>query len=246
MKRIILTICILIGTSIVHAQDSTLKHINVSARVEVTAKADRAVFSFTIEGTGSTLRMAVDTAKERISSITEGLMQIGLTEKNFSTSHFGSHETKSTKAFIFSETGYKTSVTVTVNIDDLSLLEEAILYLSEVKPDDFSGINFVLHDYEQIKMNALEKAITKAKQKADLVAKIMGAELGELIYFKENTYDNNLRNFRGSRTPSHFNANVSFDNLGSAMDEGGVFFSPDRKIITSVETIIAVKGISSN
>ncbi|MCP4581219.1 MAG: SIMPL domain-containing protein [candidate division Zixibacteria bacterium] len=241
MKRVILIICFLICTSTVHAQNSTLKHINVRAQVEVTAKADRAVFSFTIEGTGSTLRMAVDAAKERISSITEGLMQIGLTENNFSTSHFGSRETKSKKAFIFTETGYKTSITVNVNIDNLSLLEEAILYLSEVKPDFFPRINFVLHNYEQLKINALEKAITKAKQKADLIAKIMNAELGKLLYFKESTHDSNQR----SRI-SNMSSNMSYDFANSQTGGGGVFFSPDHKIILSVDAIIAVKGTSNN
>ena len=243
MKRIILIICLLFGTSIAYAQNPDLRYINVAAEVEVTAKADRAIFSFTIEGTGSTLRMAIDDAKKRVSSITDGLMQIGLTEKNFSTSHFGSGETKGKKAFIFSKTGYKTSITVTVNIDNLNLLEEAILYLGDVKPDDISGIDFILHDYEQIKINALEKAITKAKQKADLIAKIMGAELGELIYFKENTHANNPESYRGSRGP--FNANLLIDNLEPATDGGGVFFSPDRKIFVSVEAIIAVKGSSN-
>ena len=240
MKRIILTICFLICTSIVYAHDSTVSHIDVNAEVEVTAKADRAVFSFTIEGTGSTLRMAVEDAKNSISSITDGLMQIGLTEKNFSTSRFYSGEKKGKKAFIFSKTGYETSITVTINIDNLSLLEETILYLSEANPDNLSGINFVLHDYEQIKMDALEKAITKAKQKADLIAKIMGAELGELIYFKENTRDNNQRSSR----VGPFNASYELADFNT--DVGRVFFSPDRKISVSVKAIIAVKGSVSN
>jgi len=240
MKRVSLIICLLFCASIVYAQNPNSRNINVTAEVEVTAKADRAVFSFTIEGTGSTLRMAVDDAKKRVSSITDGLMRIGLTEKNFSTSHFYSGETKDTKAFIFSKTGYKTSIAVTVNIDNLSLLDEAILYLSEAKPDGISGIDFVLHDYEQIKIDALEKAITKAKQKADLIAKIMGAELGDLIYFKENTRDNNQRGSRGSMS------NASYELADINTDGGSVFFSPDRKIFVSVEAIIAVKGSKSN
>lgn len=242
MKRIILVIFLLFCTSIVYAQDSTLKNIHVRGEVEVSAKADRAIFSFTVNGTGSTLRMAVDDAKKRISSITDGLKHIGLTDKNFSTSNFYSGEEKGKTALIFSKTDYKTSITVTVNVDSLPLLEEAILYLSDVKPDSFSGINFVLHDYEQIKMDALEKAITKAKQKADLIAKIMGAELGELIYFNENTRDNNQRSFG----PNPFNASYEYANAYYESDDiktegGSAFYSPDRKITVAVEAIIAVK-----
>ena len=242
MKRVIMVGILLMCAPFVQAQDSKLENIHVSGKVEVVAKADRAIFSFTVNGTGTTLRMAVNDAKQRTSEIIDGLKQIGLKDRNFSTTNFYSNEEKSKTALIFSKTDYKTGITVTVNVDSLPLLEEAVLYLSDVKPDNFSGINFVLQDYEQIKMDALEKAIAKAKQKADLIARIMGAELGELIYFNVNP---RLYNQRGSNV-SPFNA--SYQNINAYLgsdDEyaggSGAFYSPDRKLTVAVDAIIAVK-----
>jgi uncharacterized protein len=240
MKRVGWAIIILIITSMAYADNTPPCKLNIRAQVEVTAKADRAVFSFTIEGTGQTLRLAVEDAKNKVGTITGRLMQLGLTEKNLSTSNFYTDESIGKKAIILSKKEYKTNITVTVSLDDMSKLEEAILIVSDAQPDYLSGVDFVLHNIEELKMTATEKAIKKAKQKAGLVAEIMGVELGELVSFNENTNIGDYQRYKGSRDFSPFNASIDIaDNTASG---GSIFFSPDRKIVSSVEAVIAIKA----
>jgi uncharacterized protein YggE len=230
----------LIIASIAYAGDTTPCKLNVKGQVELNAKADRAVFSFTIEGTGPTLRVAVEEAKNRVSTITERLIQLGLTEKNLSTSHFHTDESIGRKAIVLSKKEYNTSITVTVNLDDFSLLEEAILIVSDAQPDEFSGVDFILHDIEELKMTAMEKALKKARQKADLIAEVMGVELEELISFTERTTIGESQRYRDGM--SFMNSNLSIDTQGAGGGGGSVFFSPDRKIVSYVEAVIAIKG----
>ncbi|MCP4581044.1 MAG: SIMPL domain-containing protein [candidate division Zixibacteria bacterium] len=240
MRRIVLVVCLSVFTSMAHADNVSQCKLNVKAQVEINAKADRAIFSFGIEGTGSTLRMAVGQAQNRISTITEGLKAIGLTESNFSTSHFRTDESIGRKAIILEKKEYKTSITITVSLDDFSLLEESILIVSDSEPDEFSGVKFILHDIEELKMTAMEKALKKARQKADLIAETMGVELEELISFTENTSIQDPQGHRGSRMPSAFN--MSIDMPGAGGGGGSVFFSPQRKIVSNVEATILIKG----
>jgi hypothetical protein len=125
-------------------------------------------------------------------------------------------------------------------LNDFGLLEEAILIVSDAEPEEFSGVKFILHDIEELKMTAMEKALRKARQKADLIAEIMGVELAELISFTENTSIRDMHEHRGSRTLLPFNAAIDIPGEGGS--SGSVFFSPERKIVSHVEATISIKG----
>jgi uncharacterized protein YggE len=54
--------------------------------------SDYATFNFSIRGTGSTLQMAVAEARSNVAKITQKLKEIGLEDKDLTTSYFHSGE----------------------------------------------------------------------------------------------------------------------------------------------------------
>jgi len=161
------------------------KCITVYGKVKVFAKADRTKVVFTIKGVGSNLKLAFDEAKIKMQNISSRLHEIGLSEKNISTSFFQSSENFGDKAFLSSKKDYRAIMTVTVVTDSLQLLEPIIIIISKGEVEKIINVSFELTNFFKLKKQGLEKAILKAKEKAETVAKQLGISYGNVIEIEE-------------------------------------------------------------
>ena len=71
------------------------------------------------------------------------------------------------------------------NIDNLDLLESAIITVSEQNVEKLSAINFELKDFEKEKMKIFELALVKAKEKAMLAKDKLDIERINVVYVNE-------------------------------------------------------------
>ena len=138
------------------AQENTDKYLNVFGKVKIFAKADRAKILFTIKGVGSSLKFAFDDAKIKMQSIFTIFNEIGLSEKNISTSFFESSENYGDKAFLSSKKDYRAIMTVTVASDNLELLEQIIIIISEGDVEKIKEVTFELNNFFELKKNGLD------------------------------------------------------------------------------------------
>ena len=242
MNKCFVVVFLFFLSAILFAQEFNKNSITVFGSAEVSIPADNATFSFEVEGEGSTLSQAVNTARQKVKDISDLLFKAGLTEKNLRTSFFHSGENIGNKAFLSSKRDFKAVITVLVNIDSLGLLENSIIKVSEAKPESISNINFSLKDYERYKMDALEKAILKAKEKANMLASKMDAKLGNILSVEE--IQGEPATFRGGRTyPNPFNVVYEIDGTtNQGINSSSGFYAQQAKITAIVKVVIEILG----
>lgn len=230
------------------------KRMTIAGSAEILARADTASFSFEVMGQGPNLFQAVDQARGKVSKISEALFKAGLKKENLRTSLFHSGENSGNKSFLSSEKDYQANLTVIVSLDDLNLLETAIITVSGAKPEKLSDISFSLKSYEKLRMEALEKAVLKAKEKATLLSQIMNFKLGDVIAIdaKESIAENNpgVRN----RHPASLSASNVVLKSKSAIGNtdghivseaaGAGFFARQFRITAKVTATIEILGNS--
>lgn len=180
MKRLFIILLAAAVLNSAFGQDKQTNQISVTGKAEILVRADRAVFSVNVTGFGSTLRGAVEQAKNKAVEISRKLLNLGLKESSLATSYFYSGENFGGKAFLSSAKDFKASITVNITIDTLQVLEEAILRLSESDIENISNITFNLKNFEEVKKKARLQAAEIAKEKASQLADRLNVKLGNL------------------------------------------------------------------
>jgi len=122
----LILVCLAVSSATADESEITPGHISVLGTAEVKAPADQAELYFSVTGFGSTLRQAVERAREKVMAISQDLLAIGLVKKNLRTSRFYSGENAGGKAFLSSKKDYQAVIAVLVTIDNLDLLEPVL------------------------------------------------------------------------------------------------------------------------
>lgn len=84
--------------------------------------------------------------------------------------------------------GYEVYQSVTLKIRDLEKIGDIIAKTTEKGANQVGGINFTIDDEYELKNEARELAIEKAKEKAELIAAQTGMKLGKIVGVYENSY----------------------------------------------------------
>lgn len=235
MKKAGLIIIITLG--ILTAEESQKNHIVVYGSIETQVPADNATFSFKIKGNGSSLEMAVNDAKKKVSEISQALFAFGLEEKNLRTSYFSGSASGFNVSFITTKRDYEVYITISVNLDDLSLLEKTIMTISKYKPERINDIRFRTISIEDHKSEALQKAILKANEKAQILATNTNSKLAKVLQIEEIIdWSDNITVTAEKR----YNKFIAYE-VGSVLEQSGLAFFPQYISITAkVKLIIAI------
>jgi|GEM_PF-2066922 len=171
---------LLLFTASAHCQAKAENQLTVTGKAEIFVPADKAAIECLVIGYGSSLRIAVDMAKQKTKEICDKLMKMGLKEKDFSTSNFFSSENFNGKSFLSSSKDYKASINVNLEIDSLKMLEDIILFLSENNVENISNISYTLSHFTDVKSQARIKALDNARKKAEQIAGALKKTLGDV------------------------------------------------------------------
>jgi uncharacterized protein YggE len=76
--------------------------------------------------------------------------------------------------------GYEVTQTLDIKVRDLNKIGEVISKTTEQGANQIGNISFTIDDEYALKNQARELAITKAKEKAEMIAKQSGMKLGEV------------------------------------------------------------------
>jgi uncharacterized protein YggE len=230
---------VLLLSSFLIAQDSNEKTITSFGRIELNIPADYATFSFKVITEGSSLREALDKANTKIAQVTKDIRKTGLPKRNISTSRFQTGENYGAKSFFSSKSDFRTVISTHLRVDSLAILEELLLTVSDNNVDDISNISYKLKNPEKQKLAALEKAIQKAKEKAELLAKQMNCEIGDPLIITELNSSHNNR-IRGGRSyPNPFNAVYEISEIN--IESGQMLYSEMINVTAEVELKIQIK-----
>lgn len=115
LPTFIMVVIGMVASAALSAKDSTEAIIDVSATAERRVMADRAEFTFTVQGLGPSLGQAVESATRATDSIVTKLIALGIEKGRISTQHFTSGENRGDKAFLSSSRDYKARITTRID-----------------------------------------------------------------------------------------------------------------------------------
>lgn len=193
---------------------NTQDRFSVSGSGTVYAKADIANIQVGLRtGTKKTAADAtVDSTKKMNDIITE-LKNLGIEEKDIKTSNYNLSPVYNYTNDRGQElVGYEVTQNVNLKIRDLSKIGDVIAKTTEKGANQIGNISFTIDDEYELKNQARELAIEKAKEKAMLIAEQSGMKLGEIKSVYENSNDAEMVMYN-----SYSNAKVEMDVAGAGI-----------------------------
>lgn len=155
----------------------------------VYAKADIANIQVGLKTkTHKTAAEATKESTEKMNKISAELTKLGVEDKDVKTANY-------TLSPVYNWTnnkgqelvGYEVTQTLTLKIRDLAKIGDIIAKTTEQGANQVGNISFTIDDEFALKNQAREIAISKAKEKAELIAKQSGMKLGEVKSVYENS-----------------------------------------------------------
>ncbi len=166
------------------------ERFSVSGSGTVYAKADIANMSVGLKTeVKKTAAEATKENSEKMNEVLNVLKDLGIETKDIKTTSYNLNpvyrwtETEGQKL-----TGYEVYQGVTLKIRDLSKIGDIIAKTTEKGANQVGGINFTIDDEYDLKNEARELAIEKAKEKAEIIASQTGMKLGKVVSVYESSY----------------------------------------------------------
>lgn len=159
------------GSGIVYAK-ADIANINIGFKTDVKKEAS----------------LASKESTEKMKSIISSLKDLGVEEKDIKTTNYSLRPVyKWTENEGQVLKGYEVSQSVQVKVRDLEKIGEVISESAEKGANQVGDVSFSIDDEYELKNEARELAITKAKEKAKLMAAQAGMELGRVKGVFENS-----------------------------------------------------------
>lgn len=157
---------------------------------KVTAKPDVGIISLGIISESATVAQAQKDNANKMNSIISALKkEFKIDEKDIQTSNYSINPKYDWSTRVQRIVGYSINQTITIKIRDFDKIGEIIAKATELGSNSVNGPSFTIDDPEVFKAQAREKAITQAKEKADVLAKQVGIRLGRIVNFSEGGND---------------------------------------------------------
>lgn len=195
VKLIIPILVILSATAISIVAVTMALKVNNQDRFSITgsgtvyAKADIANIEVGLKtATKKTAAEATIESTDKMNRITAELSKLDIADKDIKTSNY-------TLSPVYNWTnvkgqeliGYEVTQTLTLKIRDLGKISDVITKTTEQGANQVGNISFTIDDEFALKNQAREMAITKAKEKAMLIAGQSGMKLGKVTSVYENS-----------------------------------------------------------
>lgn len=179
----ILALAGIAATAIIMAdKENNQDRFSVTGSGTVYAKADIANITVGLKtGTKKTAAEATAESTKKMDAIIKSLKDLGIEEKDIKTTNYNLNP-----VYNWTEkqgqvlTGYEVSQNVGVKVRDLGKIGDVIAKTTEQGANQIGNVSFTIDDEYALKNQARELAITKAKEKAALIAQQTGMKLGEV------------------------------------------------------------------
>ncbi len=179
----ILALAGIAATAIIMAdKENNQDRFSVTGSGTVYAKADIANITVGLKtGTKKTAAEATAESTKKMDAIIKSLKDLGIEEKDIKTTNYNLNP-----VYNWTEkqgqvlTGYEVSQNVGVKVRDLGKIGDVIAKTTEQGANQIGNVSFTIDDEYALKNQARELAITKAKEKAALIAQQTGMRLGEV------------------------------------------------------------------
>lgn len=253
MKPIYILLIVILFCQFLFAEEAKTEvlfpdhHLCLEASGKVVLKADKAVFSFSTTGYGSSLRKAVTDAKSKVGELTKSLTAIGINNDSFSTGSFTSGKNLQS-SFLTSNKDYAATLNTSVTLRELNKLDDAILILTDKKVENLSNITYSLDDQSKARQQAREIAFNRICEQRDTIMRILGVKITDVLLIDEAPFDQlpwNKEQFYGGKgfdKSGLMNSVTEYDRSPSDVISGGSggLYTPDITVETQVRVLYRV------
>jgi uncharacterized protein YggE len=164
--------------------------ISVSAEGKVSAVPDLATINLGVLSQGATPTTVQEENTNKINKIIDFVKKEGIDKDDVQTSQFNVYPTQDYRDGKSIITGYQVSQTITIKVREIDKNSEKIGKIlsgvTEQGANQINGVYLSFDDPDQLRGEAREKAISKAKQKAEELAKAAGITLGRIVNLSES------------------------------------------------------------
>lgn len=172
------------------AGDRTL---SVSGSGTVGAQPDQVVVRLGVESMAETAEAALSENSERMQAVIDALREAGVPEEEVQTQtvqlrpQYASLEQEPGQPRQRELLGYMAANVVRVSSEDLDGIGELLDAATQAGANRIEGINFEVTNPDEVLSQARELAWENAQQKAEQLASLSGAELGDVLSISEST-----------------------------------------------------------
>jgi uncharacterized protein YggE len=174
MARLIFCLVVLAG--LLPAQDvNKMRFVRASGEATISAKPDRAEVTIGVASRAPSAQAASSQNAEESSRVLTAIKQILGKGGDVKTSGYSlSPQYDYSDRHAPHLTGYEANNTVSVTVDDLSLLGKVIDSATATGATNVNGVSFTLRDPSPVRAQALAEAATRARANAEALAKALG------------------------------------------------------------------------
>lgn len=182
------------GASLSVNQVSTQKMstFDVTGESEIVAIPDEATIQMGINVNKATVAQAQDEINKTINAVTKAVKDLGVSSDDIKTTNYSIYPNYDYQSSVQKITGYSASTNIVVKIKDFEKLNNVIDAGTASGANSISGVSFQLSETKEaeLKKQARQEAINKAKDNAQELSKLAGMQLGKIIniYEQPNYY----------------------------------------------------------
>jgi uncharacterized protein YggE len=162
--------------------------IVVTGDAEVDIKPDVALISLGVIKESKNIAQAQDESSKVMNEIVSTLKEIGIKEKDLKTTNYSiypkyDYNTQNGKSTLV---GYEVSQNLQAKIRDFSKISSALQKATDMGANQIGGLSFIIDDEVNARSEARGLAIKNAQEKAKVLARQLGINIGGVINFSES------------------------------------------------------------
>lgn len=167
--------------------DKMERTVTVVGNAKVTAKNNIAITTIGFTNIDLNLDKARSDNNKVMDALMADIKNLNIDEKDLQSNFTINPENDYTpKGSIFK--GYRVTNNLTLKIRDLSKITEVLALAGKHGANQVTGLQFTIDDPEDLKVQARNKAVLDAKQKAAQLAGLLNVKLGDLVSYSD--YEN--------------------------------------------------------
>ena len=171
--------------------------ITVNGTGEVRVSADTAIISLGVNARDKDVLKAQQRVNETIAAIRTALIEQGVKEENINTDFINIYPLYDYSNDHEQLAAYNASSTLAIKVTDMESVGTLIDVCFAAGANTLNGISFSASDTEEAKTEAMKKAVTDAKKKAEILAEASGLKIIGIEIISEGgvySYQNNVGN----------------------------------------------------
>ncbi|MBN2363414.1 SIMPL domain-containing protein [candidate division WOR-3 bacterium] len=185
MKKMILAVFLIAAVSLTAQENQYQRTITVTGNAQIDVEPDEVVITFGVETQGENLRSAKNENDAVVRNLISALKNSGISERDIQTNYLS---VEPNYDYYDQQTvyGYFARKTIVATLKDVSKLDAVLSLALEAEVNYIHGIDFQTSRIIELRNQARTEAIRAAKEKAELIARELGCQIGDAIYIYEN------------------------------------------------------------